>query len=118
MAEANIGSLSVAEVGTPEVSGSRIMIASRSAGMARATFKVTGIELLEYPAESGHVKLTVVFQSNGGQNGGKESRMFGATTPEATHTLHIHNPDPDELKAFIDALYTKKSFYADLTETP
>ena len=85
--------------------------------MCQSTFKITGIELMELPADSGYIKLTVIFQSNGTSNGtASDRRMFGSVIPSATHTMHINNPDPEVLKTFIDAFYTKKLFECDFGE--
>jgi hypothetical protein len=84
----------------------------------RSTFKVTGIELLEHPPYSGQVKLTVIFQSNGENRTAKADQgVFEAVQVSSTYTRHIQNPDSEVLKTFIDALYTKKPFYGDFTET-
>jgi hypothetical protein len=83
----------------------------------KTIFKITGIELLEYPSESGHVKLTIIFQSNGDNHVTKSDKgIFDTVQASATYTRHIHNPEPEVLKTFIDAFYTKKSFYSDFTE--
>jgi len=82
----------------------------------KSTFKITGIELIEYPAESGHFKLTVIFQSNGDAVAKTGHGIFDNVQASATYTRHIHNPEPEVLRTFMDALYTKKSFYCDFTE--